>query len=133
LQKTIRQNGKEEQQKVNIKDWKQELSFFIESDLNKPSWRDQYSIDTAYSADKKKLILRYKSQDKELSIKALDVEIVSDTVQSIMILKNIENQVYTSQQLLNYFPKKYYKINQTQDIVLLSKDDYSIEARYIYE
>ena len=133
VQKTIRQNGKEEQQKVHIGNWKQELGFFIESDLNKPSWRDQYSIDSSYSEDKKKLRLHYKSKDEELSIKALDVEIVSDTVQSIMIIKNTNNQVYTAQQYLTYFPKKYYKINQTQDIVLLSEDDYSIEARYLYE
>lgn len=133
VQKTIRQNGKEEQQKVNIGDWKQELGFFVESDLNKPSWRDQYSIDSTYTEDRKKLLLHYESQDKKLTIKALDVEIVSDTVQSIMIIKNINNQVYTSQQYLNYFPKKYYTINQSQNIVLLSEDDYSIEARYLYE
>ncbi|MFK7797886.1 MAG: hypothetical protein AB8E82_10570 [Aureispira sp.] len=133
VQKTIQQNGEEERQEVSIGDWRQELSFFIESDLNKPSWRDQYSIDSSYTEDNKKLLLHYESQDKKLTIKALDVEIVSDTVQSIMIIKNINNQVYTSQQYLNYFPKKYYTINQTQNIVLLSKDDYNIEARYLYE
>lgn len=131
VQKTIRQNGKEEAHQLTIKDWSKELRFFSESDINKPSWRDQYSIDSIYSGNK--LSLKYKSKDENLSTQALDIEIVSDTVQSIVVVKNINNQVYTAQQYLTYLPKKYYKINQTQDIVLLSEDDYSIEASYIYE
>ena len=131
VQKTIRQNGKEESKKVAITDWERELSFFSESDINKPSWRDQYSIDSVRTGNK--LLLHYKSKDENLSTQVLDIEIVGDTVQSIVVIKNINNQVYTTQQYLTYLPKKHYKINQTQEIVFFSEDDYSIEASYLYE
>lgn len=131
VQKTIRQNGKEEQQQVVIKDWERELSFFAESDINKPSWRDQYQVDSTYNGNK--LILHYESKDKDLSTQVLDIELVADTVQSIVVVKNIQNQVYSTQQYLTYLPKRHYKINQTRDIVFLSENDYSIEASYLYE
>ncbi|MGH1338611.1 MAG: hypothetical protein ACRBFS_21030 [Aureispira sp.] len=131
VQKTIRQNGQEESKKVAIEDWERELTFFTESDINKPSWRDQYSIDSVYNGNK--LLLHYQCKDENLSTQVLDIEIVGDTVQSIVVVKNIKNQVYTTQQYLTYLPKKHYKINQTQDIVFLSEDDYSIEASYLYE
>ncbi len=131
VQKTIRQNGKEEKQQIAIKDWTQELRFFAESDINKPSWRDQYTIDTLHGENK--MTLKYRSKDEDLSTQALDIELVAGTVQHILVTRNVDNQVYNSQQILTYVPKKLYKIYQTQNIVLLSEDDYSIEANYVYE
>jgi hypothetical protein len=131
VQKTIQQNGQRESQEVVVDDWKRELSFFAESDINKPSWRDQYTVDSTRSANK--LTIEYRSKDKNLSTQKLDIEIVADTVQSVLVLKNIDNQVYSSQQSLTYIAKQGYKINQAQDIVLLSGDHYNIEANYLYE
>lgn len=130
-QKIIRYNGQEEKHQVLIKDWTKELSFFAESDINKPSWKDQYSIDSIYNGNK--LLLHYKSKNKDLVTQVLDIEIVGDTVQSIVIIKNTQNQIYTSQQYLTYLPKKHYKINQIQSIIFSPEDNYSIEANYLYE
>src|SRR5687768_7668639 len=44
--KTVTHNGVTERKEVKIDDWARELSLFSQSDINKPAWRDSYTIKT---------------------------------------------------------------------------------------
>jgi hypothetical protein len=44
VKKTVTVNGKTETKEVAIKDWKEELKPFFDSDINRPAWMDKYSI-----------------------------------------------------------------------------------------
>jgi hypothetical protein len=44
VKKTVTVNGKTETKEVEIKDWKEELKPFFNSDINRPAWRDKYKI-----------------------------------------------------------------------------------------
>jgi hypothetical protein len=46
VKKTVTVNGKTESKEVEIKDWKEELKPFFNSDINRPAWRDKYKVDT---------------------------------------------------------------------------------------
>jgi hypothetical protein len=46
VKKTVTVNGKTETKEVTIKDWKEELKPFFNSDINRPAWRDKYKVDT---------------------------------------------------------------------------------------
>ncbi|MBL4649679.1 MAG: hypothetical protein JKY03_08110 [Aureispira sp.] len=104
---------------------------FSESDLNKPSWKDKYLLDSTDRGNGLTL-LHYKAIDENLSIRVLDIELKGEAVHSILIVKKISNQVYESQQHLIYIPRKSYSIKKSQDVSLFDKDDYTIEAKYIY-
>lgn len=129
--KTIQHNKTKETQTITPKDWNKELSMFAGSDINKPSWKDKYLLDSTNRSNGLTL-LHYKAIDDKLSIQVLDVELKENKVHSILIVKKISNQVYESQQHLTYIPRKGYTIKKSQDVTLFDKDDYSIEAKYIY-
>jgi hypothetical protein len=131
IQKTIQHNQTKETQTTLPKDWEKELLLFSESDINKPSWKDKYVLDSTDRGNGLTL-LHYKAIDEKLSIQVLDVELKEGLVHSILIVKKISNQVYESQQHLTYIPKKSYSIKKSQDVTLFDKDDYTIEAKYIY-
>lgn len=131
IQKTIQHNQSKETQIVQPKDWNKELLLFSESDLNKPSWKDKYVLDSTNHGNGLTL-LHYKAIDDKLDIQVLDVELKEEAVHSILIVKKISNQVYESQQHLTYIPRKSYSIKKSQDVVLFDEDDYNIEAKYIY-
>lgn len=131
IHKTIQHNQTKETQTVLPKDWEKELLLFSESDINKPSWKDKYLLDSTNRGNGLTL-LHYKAIDENLSIQVLDVELKGEAVHSILIVKKISNQVYESQQHLTYIPRKSYSIKKSQDVSLFDKDDYSIEAKYIY-
>lgn len=131
IQKTIQHNQIKETQIITPKDWEKELLLFSESDLNKPSWKDKYLLDSTDRGNGLTL-LHYKATDESLSIQVLDVELKGTDVHSILIVKKVSNQVYESQQHLTYIPRKSYSIKKSQDVTLFDKDDYSIEAKYIY-
>lgn len=44
VRKTVTVNGKTETKEVEIKDWKEELKPFFNSDINRPAWRDKYNF-----------------------------------------------------------------------------------------
>jgi hypothetical protein len=44
--KTVTHNEASETKKVYIDDWGLELSLFIQSDINKPAWRNSYNIES---------------------------------------------------------------------------------------
>lgn len=131
IQKTIQHNQTKETQTVLPKDWEKELLLFSESDINKPSWKDKYILDSTDRGNGL-ILLHYKSIDENLSIQVLDVELKGEVVHSVLIVKKIANQVYESQQHLTYIPRKSYSIKKSQDVTLFDKDDYTIEAKYIY-
>ncbi|MFT5646945.1 MAG: hypothetical protein ACI976_001631 [Aureispira sp.] len=131
IQKTIQHNQTKETQTALPKDWEKELLLFSESDLNKPSWKDKYVLDSTDRGNGLTL-LHYKAIDENLSIQVLDVELKGEAVHSVLIVKKIANQVYESQQHLTYIPRKSYSIKKSQEVTLFDKDDYTIEAKYIY-
>jgi hypothetical protein len=131
IQKTIQHNETKETQTVLPKDWKKELLLFSESDINKPSWKDKYILDSTDRGNGLTL-LHYKAIDEKLSVQVLDVELKGTAVHSVLIVKKISNQVYESQQHLTYIPRKSYSIKKSQEVTSFDKDDYTIEAKYIY-
>jgi hypothetical protein len=131
IQKTIQHNQTKETQTVLPKDWEKELLLFSESDINKPSWKDKYILDSTDRGNGL-ILLHYKAIDDNLKIQVLDVELKGSAVHSVLIVKKISNQVYESQQHLTYIPRKSYSIKKSQEVTSFEKDDYTIEAKYIY-
>lgn len=130
VQKTIRHNGKEETQVTQIADWKEELRMFSDSDINRPAWREKYSLDSTDLGDGLTL-LHYKAIDKTLTTQVLDVKKRKDKVHSILIVNKISNDIYESQQYLTYIPNQSYTIEKIQDVVLFDKDEYNIQVKYV--
>lgn len=131
LDKTIQHNDTTERRVVEVEDWAGELRFFSNIDINKPSWMDQYQVDTL--KEPYGYQIKYSALNKDLVTQELAIQIVDGQVTFINAIQLIDNQVYQSQRFLEYKPRSYYKIKQLQDVALLSPNDYTIQAMYRYE
>jgi hypothetical protein len=121
--KTVNHNGVIESKEVKIDDWSRELSLFIESDINKPAWRDSYSVQTTPT------IVIYTATDDDLKTREIIVNKTGDKVKYIVIYNYTKNILYYTKEKLTYMPDSIYKIEKTQHVRLLGLNKYVITGK----
>lgn len=126
VNKTIQQNGTSES-KGNVSiDWKNELSLFIGSDINKPAWKDHYKI------IEDSLQLSYLAIDSNLRTKEIHINKDLNGNPNRIYIKNItKNRLYESAEVLIYIPDSIYSIKKEQKVILLGNNNLFIEAKTI--
>lgn len=122
--KSINFNGKDEVKRLFINNWENELDFFSSSDINKPSWKDSYTIDTSEN------LLIYRAKDVNLKLQEMIVKQVKNKVKWIMIYNTTKNLLYESSEKLSYFPDSLYLIQKSQKVRILKKNYYTIKGSF---
>ncbi|MFA6946689.1 MAG: hypothetical protein WC220_12390 [Pedobacter sp.] len=123
VNKSVRQNEVYEVKTGLTVDWNNELSLFIASDINKPAWRDSYTI---------------RENDNSVSYLAIDTSL---RTRSVLIkkghngrpvyfrIKNITlNNLYESSEELTYVPDSVYSIDKNQKVRFMGKNSYQIRG-----
>lgn len=112
IEKTITLNGQKEVQTV-VPNFKIELSEFLNSDINKVSWKDKYD------EIKKDTYISYSSLDESLEIKTVEIfHDIKQKVKKIRIIKEVNNLLYTSHKELLYdVEKEYYSIKNIRNSI----------------
>lgn len=124
LEKTIFTDNQEETQILRTADWERELARFKEVDINKPSWRNSYRIDSAGRS------LTYTAMDPDLRVQKIRITGERPgAIRSVHIQKETKNQLYNTREELLYYPDSAYTITHRQKILLLSKDDFKVSGR----
>lgn len=121
INKSVGRNGIFESKNNITVDWKNELSLFTESDINKPAWNNSYKI-TGDSVN-----IFYTAIDSNLHTRF--IHITKDTygrLVHISILNYTRNNLYNSSESLSYTPDSTYKIIKHQDVLLLGSNKYEI-------
>lgn len=100
--KKVAKGGKSEQVTLSKLNWEQELNLIAESDLNRPSWKNHYDIDTARSDDS--YVVTYTGQNKDLAVKRIVLTFRNSdhAFMALTIEKSSENFLYTSWQKIYY-------------------------------
>jgi hypothetical protein len=156
VKKTVTVNGKTETKEVAIKDWKEELKPFFNSDINRPAWRDKYKVEEVKNIAKKSSpdnplsslrygyiyndipyssLKSYITKDKNLKTKEISeftsYEYKDTTIEHKGILiENLENNsIFISKQNLLY-NKHLYSIESIQTSFLGNKDTIIISVEY---
>lgn len=118
--KTVTHNGVTESKEVKIDNWARELSLFSESDINKPAWRDSYTVQTTPT------MVIYTATDDDLKTRGIIVNKTGDKVKYIVIYNYTKNILYYTKEKLTYMPDSIYKIEKTQHVRLLGLNKYVI-------
>lgn len=113
-----------EQKRLKIKDWKKELKSFIDADINKASWQDEFQTSTT------KEVTTYTSANDKIPVKKLIIAKQGDSVIYIKAVVNTTNFLYTSKDTLTYYPGKFYELRKTQKIKLFSAVSYQIKGLF---
>lgn len=124
VNKTVVHNQVAETKKVHISNWGNELSLFIESDINKPAWKASYSSETENG------LLIYRSKDPALKTQEVVIKKENDRVKWILIFNHTKNILYETNEKLSYFPDSLYLIQKSQRVRLLGKDTYRISGSF---
>lgn len=129
--KSVSNNGFTQTKKVHIANWGHELSLFKESDINKPAWRDSYTVTGGNG------ITIYKATDPDLKTREIMIKQDSGKVKWIVIYNDSQPNktgrfknwwLYQTVQKLSYFPDSLYEIEMLQRVRLLGTNRYRIKG-----
>jgi hypothetical protein len=121
--KTVIYNNQPEQKRVEIKNWQRELELFTESDINKPAWRDSYTIVKTHDS------VIYTAIDTTLKTRSLVIVSDGDKIKAIRILNFTKNLLYQTGDQLSYYPDSVYQITKHQAVRIMGAHNYQITGK----
>lgn len=122
--KTVFVNGKTEEKKLRIANWEQELSSFIDADINKASWKGSFQLTKTDTSE------TYLSQSEKIPVKKVEISLKDKKVEAIKIFLQNKNVLYSSTDSLVYLPNSFFEINKTQKIKLMDTKRYIIKGKF---
>jgi len=133
--KTIVLNGKKEINSTASIDWKKELELFTQADINKPAYKNSYSIIRKNAAE-----FEYRLNAKEdLNVRFLKVKM--DTIQKqprfIQALLRSENRIYESEKYIeltfsninNEWQPVSYSVKGYQKLLMMDPKTFNVFAK----
>jgi len=133
--KTVRLNGKKEVRAEIETDWKKELELFAQADINKPAYRNSYSVIRSDSS-----IYEYRIKEGEkLPVQYLTIRVDSVTQQpvSVKALLRSENRIYSSEKSIelnssrrnNVLEVSAYSVKGYQKLLFMDSKSFDITAK----
>lgn len=124
VKKTVTHNGITETRRLKILNWGQEFGLFAASDINKPAWKDSYTVqETADS-------IVYKAKFPELKTREIVIRKSGDKVTSVYIHNYIHNLLYNTTERLTYKAGVYYKIEKDQQVKVMGANNYLVKGEF---
>lgn len=125
VEKTVEKNGTVERRSLANLDWALELKVFRSSDINKPAWHNSYSIDSSETG------LVYRAKEPDLRVRSVQITFgPGGAVTGILIRRSESNYLYTSGELLKYYPDSLYFIERHQEVRVLGPDEFRVSGRF---
>jgi hypothetical protein len=122
VEKTVTHNGVTESKTIQIPNWGQEFNLFILSDINRPAWKNSYSVLNTDS------LIIYKAKTPDLRTTEVMIKKEGDNVKWIVIFNHTKNLLYETHEKLSYFPDSVYQIEKSQQVRLMGKNLYRIKG-----
>jgi hypothetical protein len=120
--KTVTHNGVTENKKVKIDNWGHELDMFAGADINRPAWKNSYTIATGDN------LVLYKAKEDELKVREIIIKKDKEKVKWIVIYTRTKNILYQTTDKLSYFPDSLYLIEKDQWVKLMGRNRYKIQG-----
>jgi len=124
VNKTVNHNGANESKNVHISSWKKELNLFIESDINKPAWKQSYDVQSNNDSTV------YKAKFPELKTREIVIRKKAGQVTQIAIVNKTHNILYNTTERLVYAPNAYYLIEKMQQVKIMGANKYLIKGSF---
>ena len=133
--KTVQLDGKKEVRAETETDWKKELELFAQADINKPAYRNSYSIIRNDSS-----VYEYRIKEGEkLPVQYLMIKVDSATQQpvSVKALLRSENKIYSSEKSIELTSSRRnsllevsaYSVKGYQKLLFMNRKSFDITAK----
>lgn len=122
--KTVAHNQETAQTlQLRISNWGRELDLFAASDINKPAWRESYTIEQAGDS------VVYTAKDSKLTTRRMVIQKAGNAVKKIAIQNYSHNILYQATEKLVYYPDSLYLIDKLQQVRFLGDNRYVIKGK----
>lgn len=128
ISKTTTINGKSEQHTLQQVDFNKELAVFVNADINRPAWLDQYQIDSLFNTSGQLNGLVYTSKNEDLKTKRFEIALEGARVSKIMIKNISESLIAHVEQDLVYEPAKGYSISSFQRLIFFPESNIDVKV-----
>lgn len=122
--KTVKKDKQEETKEVQIANWENELSNYLNIDLNKPAYHGLFTKD---STDYK---VTFSAKDSNLDISFIEISYVLTEPVEFKIKRKVKNSLYQTEETLYYHKNKSYSLEKHQSVIALDDNHYYIEGRF---
>jgi hypothetical protein len=122
VNKTVLHNGTSENKTVHIPNWGQELNLFIQSDINRPAWKNSYTV---LSTDS---LIIYTAKTPDLRTTKIMIRKDKEKIKWMVIYNHTKNLLYETKEKLSYFPDSAYQIEKSQQVKLMGKNLYMVKG-----
>ena len=126
VNKTVTKDGISKKSKVKV-DWKKELRFFAEAEINNVKFQSEYSIDTTKSGNK--TIINCTSHSDKIKTKHIQYVFNGDKCEMIYMQRLLRDRVNNNYQEMYYQPGIRYEINGTQKVREIDEFDYKVVGK----
>ena len=127
VEKTITKDGISKNSKVKV-DWKKELAFFLDAEINNPKFQSQYSIEKTVNGNK--TIINCISNSDKIRTKQIQYVFSGDKCEMVYMQRLMQDRINNNYQELYYQPGLSYEINGTQKVRELDRFAYKVVASF---
>jgi hypothetical protein len=128
--KKVQFNQEKDETKSQILNYAKELEVFVNSDINKLSWRDKYSGDTSLVNGQIQKIV-YKALDEHLKTREVVILFEGAKVSDIRIKNRLKSIIADARQNLRYRPQEGYEIRGTQNMSAAGDASVGVEVVFV--
>lgn len=125
IEKSVHLNKENETKTLSEINWEDELSLFIQSDINKPAFKGLYQKQK--EADE----VVYSTSDPKLKTRQIRILYSpKGKIERIAITNHTQNSLYTSDEFLEYRPDSLYQIVKRQEVRLMGTQNYWVLGKF---
>lgn len=128
VEKTVTKNGNTETITDTI-NWENELALFIGADINKPRFKNSYTV--AKEETSGNSIITCSAKDMDLPVKSVRIKMAGGSISEIYFMKEVDNFITKSHFELYYYPGKGYSISARQSMAFFYDEEYKIEGKFV--
>lgn len=130
-EKSVYLNANKETRLLDSIDWKKELEPLMDCDINKPAWKGRFFADTVKTTVSGITSVQYRALSEKVNVKSMIIEMRQNEIQRIYITKKINSFIFSSVQIIEYFPGKGFSIRGEQKAILMRSFDLNVDVKYI--
>jgi hypothetical protein len=127
--KTVLVNGIRETKKMDSINWEKEMQPLLECDINKPAWRGKFQVDT-FRTELPDITIQYHSLSDKINVRTITIQERNGEVRRINITKEIRSLIFSSDQLIEYFPGKGFAVRGEQSAIMMKDFALNVDVKY---
>jgi len=112
--KSVSLDARIEEKVLSTLDYRKELELFAQADINKPAWRDKYTVDSVFNQAGVLESLTYEATDDKIPTRRLHIDFDRGEVSRILVEESFSSAIADTRRELTFMPGLGYQVVSVQ-------------------